>query len=141
MLDSIVRRAVKPLATILAAGAIWGCATVTSKPEDVVRDRAGQAWKALVAVDLEKSYGFLPPSYRALTSLDRYKRGFGGAVKWLGAEVASVKCETEDKCVAHMKVEVQPVVGGFRRQTVPLTNYFDEIWIREDGQWWLFPTP
>jgi hypothetical protein len=141
MLDSIVRVVAKPLATVVAVAALWGCATMSGKPDDAVRNRADQVWKALVAGDLDKSYGFMPPSYRAVTPLERYKKGFGGAVKWIGAEVAWVKCDTEDKCIAHMKVDAQPFIGGFRRQTPPLTNYFDETWVREDGQWWLFPTP
>jgi len=30
-------------------------------------------------------------------------------------------------------------LGG--RQPAPITTYLDERWIRENGQWWLFPTP
>lgn len=142
MRDSLVQVVAKPLATVLTVAALWGCAAMGGgKPDDVVRDRADQVWKALVAGDLDKAYTYMPPSYRAVTPLARYKNGFGGAVKWIGAEVAWIKCETEDKCIAHMKVEVQPVIGGFRRQVPPLTNYFDETWVREDGSWWLFPTP
>jgi hypothetical protein len=27
-----------------------------------------------------------------------------------------------------------------RANTPPIVTYYDEVWIRENGQWWLFPT-
>jgi hypothetical protein len=140
MMGSIFKVLARPFAAVLLAGAILGCATGAGKPDDVVRQRADQVWKALIASDFEKSYEYMPPSYRAVTPLQRYKNGFGGAIKWVGAEVVSVKCDTEDKCIAHMKVEARTVLRGFRKDMPPLVNYFDETWVREDGQWWLFPT-
>jgi hypothetical protein len=112
---------------------------MAANPEAVVRQRAEENWKAMMTKDFDRTYQLTPPSYRAATPLTLYKKGFGDAVQWTAAEVASVKCETEDKCVAHMKVEAKSMLP-LNRRAPPLITYFDETWIREGGQWWLFPT-
>src|SRR6188768_236752 len=86
-------------AAALSVSFLSGCATLASKPEDAVRARAVEYWKAKVAGDLDKTYAYLPPSHRAVTSFETYKKGIGGAVQMTGAEVTEVKCETADKCV------------------------------------------
>jgi hypothetical protein len=130
----------KPLAGLLAVAALAGCASMAKAPEETVRTRATDSWKARIANDLDTAYQFMPPSFRTVTPVQSYKNGFSGAVTWLSAEVVSVKCETPDKCLAYMKVEAKPLVATARRNP-PISTYFDETWIREDGQWWLFPTP
>lgn len=130
-----------PGAALLATAILAGCATMASAPEDVVKKRATQQWTARLANNLDTAYTFAPPSFRAITSLETYKKGFGKDVKLEAAEVTEVKCETEDKCVAQVKVKAQPVLLLNRRAVLPLVTYIDETWIREDGQWWLFPTP
>lgn len=132
-----IRRA----AAVLASLALAGCATVSMKPEAVVRDRATQNWKARIAGDLDATYRFTTPSYRGATTLERYKGGFGGAVQLTSAEVTSVACESADKCVVNTKVEAKPMLMLGRRTLPPIVTYIDETWLREDGQWWLFPTP
>lgn len=142
MIDIFKRASVRSISSVVLVGAaLAGCATMSSKPEEVVRARATQSWKAMVANDLDKAYAYTTPSYRAATPLIRYKSNFGGAVKWTDAEVASVKCETEDKCVAQMKVTAIVTMNLRRGSIPPIVNYFDETWLRENGQWWLFPTP
>ena len=131
----------RPGAALLATALLAGCATMAGAPEDVVKKRAAQQWTARLANDFDTSYTFAPPSFRALTSLETYKKGFGKDVKLESAEVAQVKCETEDKCVAQVKVKAQPMLLLNRRGVPPIVTYIDETWIREDGQWWLFPTP
>jgi hypothetical protein len=118
--------------------ALGACATSPATPELAVRERASELWQARVAGNFDKAYGYMPPSYRAITSVERYKAGFGGAVKTTGAEVISVTCETQDKCVTQMKVEARAVL---LRGSAPIVTHFDETWVREGGTWWLFPTP
>ena len=127
----------RPWAAALAASTLWACAAAPATPELSVRERAGQLWQAKVAGNYDKAYSYMPPSYRAITPLDKYKASFGGAVKIVGAEVISVVCETEDKCVTQMKVEARATL---LRASAPIVSHFDEIWIREAGGWWLFPT-
>ena len=128
-------------ALVLAVAALAGCASMATSPEAIVKQRATQQWQARIAGDLEKTYQFTTPSFRGGKTLESYKKGIGSAVVIKSAEVASVTCESEDKCVVNAKVEAQPNLMLGRRAVPPFTTYVDETWLREDGQWWLFPTP
>lgn len=128
-------------ALALAAAALTGCASMSNKPENAVRARATQYWNARVANQYDVTYTYLTPSFRGATSLETYKKGFGAAVQVKSAEVADVKCDSADKCVVNTKVEATPLLTLGRRSLPPIVTYVDETWLREDGQWWLFPTP
>jgi len=130
-----VRGSAAALAVVLAAG----CAAIPgSTPEEVVRSRANENWKARVAGDLDRAYTYMPPSYRAVTPLDRYKKSFATAAKLTSAQVTDVKCESADKCVATVRIEAQAVMPRIQGALPPLVTHYDETWIREGGQWWLF---
>lgn len=128
-------------AAAFATVALAGCATFATTPEAAVRARAQRNWNARIAGELDKTYAFTTPSYRGATSLDKYKKGFGSAVQLTSAEVADVKCESADKCVANTKVVAKPLLMLGRRNLPPIVTYIDETWLNENGQWWLFPTP
>lgn len=132
-----IRRA----AAVLAAVALAGCASMATTPEAIVKARATQQWQARIAGDLDASYKLTTPSFRGATTLESYKKGFGSAVVIKSAEVATVTCESADKCIVNAKVEAQPNLVLGRRALPPFVTYIDETWLREDGQWWLFPTP
>ncbi|MEO7392700.1 MAG: hypothetical protein ABIU58_11025 [Ramlibacter sp.] len=139
MTISLTQSCIRHLALGLAAIALAGCATTASTPELAVRERATNHWKARLADDMEAAYTFMPPSYRAITPLPRYKQAFGGAVKLTAAQVERIRCETEDKCVATTKIEAKATLQ--RASVPPIVTFYDEVWVRENGQWWLFPTP
>jgi hypothetical protein len=132
------RALARPLGTALITLSLIACATTPATPELAVRERATQQWEAMIAGDFDKAYMFMPPSYRAVTTRERFRRSFGGAVQVLKAEVVSVQCDAADKCVALMKVEAK--AGATLRSAGPLVTHFEETWVREDGKWWLFPT-
>ena len=138
MAVSFTRLCLRRVAFGLAAIVLAGCATMAPSPELAVRQRATESWQARQASDYEKAYGFTPPSYRAVTSLEAYKRGFGGAVQLKGVQVDQVVCETQDKCVAAIRLEARPVLRA--GNAAPIVTYYEEVWVRENGQWWLFPT-
>ena len=125
---------------LLAASALAGCASMATTPENAVQARATQYWKVRVANDIDSSYAYLTPSYRGATTLASYTKGFGNSVELKSAEVTSVVCEGADKCVVNSKVEAKPLILFGRRELPPIVTYIDETWLREDGQWWLFPT-
>lgn len=129
----------RPWMAAVMATALLGCATAPATPELAVREKATQIWQAKVAGDYNKAYTYMPPSYRAVTTVEGYRKTMGGAVKLLGAEVISVKCETQDKCLAEMKLEARAALA--RGTSAPIVTYFEEVWVRENGAWWLFPTP
>ena len=119
-----------------AATLAVGCASLSpAKPEEVVQQRAQARWQAMIAGEWDKAYSYMTPSFRAVVDQKRYPSRFGGSVSWLAAEVVNVTCE-EQRCTVRMKVTFRPVVG-MRPGGVASTG-FDETWIFEDGQWWMF---
>jgi hypothetical protein len=130
-LDFHARRA---LVAVMAAGVLAGCATSPSTPEDIVRARAQARWDALLKGDLQRAYGYISPGGRAVVSYDSYRARFGRAVAWKGAEVASVTCETLEKCTVQVKVTYQPMV--YRSAIGTIERFLDETWVVDEGQWW-----
>jgi hypothetical protein len=129
------------LAALLIASVLAGCASMSGSPDAIVRARATELSRARIANDFDAAYLLTAPSFRAVTPLAGYKSTFVGPVQWTAAEVVSVTCETEDKCEARIKVEAKTLFKLGGRQVPPISTYLDESWIRENGQWWLFPTP
>lgn len=122
------------VAAVAALGS--GCALKANQPpEQSVKERAALRWQALTKGDMQRAYDLLMPSYRATTSLDRYRSQFGVGVKWIGAEVASVACEQE-KCLAKIRIEAQPSLST--RFGDNIITYVDETWLLEAGEWWFF---
>lgn len=124
------------LAYVLASCVLVACATspVKSSPEESVKQRASQRANAFIKGDLESSYGLTAPSYRKLRDLEAYKRNLGSAAKWETAEIKSVTCEPQ-RCRALLSVNVKPLIRGRFGDTI--TVQFEEIWLLEDGNWWL----
>ena len=123
-------------AAVAAMVALTGCAAPTpASPEQAVEQRANARWKALLAGDIKQAYGFITPSYRAVTSLERYSADLGGVATWIGAQVVRVECATE-KCTAVVKIEAKPIFTTPYKGTI--TTAVDETWLLEDGQWWLY---
>lgn len=112
-------------------------------PEIAVRDRATQRWQALIAGRYEDAYDMLAPAVRAVQPLQAYRSSIGGDTTWVNAEVLRVNCnDVADKCIAVVRVETRVLFPGMsrgRRQT--LRTHMDEVWIRQDDQWWFFPQP
>ena len=119
------------LALVLA-----GCASVSAgrTPEETVKLRATERASAFVKGDLDRSYALTTPSYRKLKDADAYKRSFGPSAKWQKAEVKNVTCEPQ-RCKVAIAVHVKPLIPGRFGDTI--TVQFEEIWLLEDGNWWL----
>ena len=125
------------LMALAAAAFLGGCATFDGGASDpsqaAVKERAQMRWDALIKGSYEGAYKLTPPSYRAIYSADQYRSKFGGALKWVGAEVLSAECEAE-KCAVVVNVSVRPLTRG--RAGPPVTSAIDETWVKEEGQWW-----
>jgi hypothetical protein len=115
---------------------LTGCAVLpVAAPEDVVRERAESRWQALIAGDIEKAYGFLAPSYRAVYDLPRYRTMIGNAAQHQGAKVVGVECKPE-VCTAKIRIEYTvPKFSGV------YSTHYDEQWIVEQGGWWVYVKP
>ncbi len=113
-----------------------GCANLGSvKPEDAVKQRAENYWKARAAGQVDKAYALTSPSYRRVHTFDQFKMQFGNAAGIRGASVVKVDCEPE-KCMVRTKVETTPALMGVSVGTI--ATHLDEIWLLEDGQWWRY---
>jgi hypothetical protein len=103
--------------------------------EALVVKRAQERWDAARAADFEKSYSYTLPSYRALTSLKMFRAAKVGEAGLVGADVISAKC-SQFSC--DVKVGIKFLSPFMSMPGVELSTFFDERWVLEDGQWWLF---
>lgn len=124
-------------ATLLAAVWLAGCAALAPQtPEDIVLARANARWAALLKADFTTAYGYLAPGVRALVTEKSFAARYGGQSRWSSAEATRVTCPTDSKCVASIKIATKVFMPHFKGDTVP--TYFDETWVLQDGQWWLY---
>ncbi|MDD2545119.1 MAG: hypothetical protein PHI55_02405 [Burkholderiaceae bacterium] len=132
-------------AAVLVASLLGGCAVngagsapaaqAPAKAEDAVRDRAQARWKLLLTEDFDKAYAYLTPAYRNVNTASAYRGRFGNGAKWMGADVKSVECPTEDRCLAVISLQSLVVARGF---SGPITTTPTETWLKEDGQWYYY---
>ena len=118
---------------------LWvaGCATGTSglTPDQIVRGRAAQRTQFMVKGDLAGLYDLTAPSYRKLKTVEAFKSRFGAGATWAKADVAKVDCEPE-RCTVDLVVEVKPLIRGRNVGTIAMP--VQDIWLLEDGRWWLY---
>lgn len=117
-----------------------------STPEDAVRQRAAAYWEARVAGKAEAAYSFAAPSYRSVTSLDRFRNQYVGPTYVFAVEVISVTCqEKASVCTARTRLDFRtpPVLVGGRPAALPAvqSTHRDERWIMEDRNWWRYFDP
>ena len=130
------RRAISALLLTAAAIGLAGCAAIAPKtPEDVVRERAEQRWAALVGSDFDKAWTYTQPGYRAVMKQRDYYKQFGAGGQWKAAQIHDVTCEAE-RCKVHIRLTTKVLVPPFTGQEI--NGYIDEVWIRDEGQWWYY---
>ena len=126
------------LAALLATAtlALAACAGLQPKtPEDVVRERSEARWDALIKRDFDKAWEYTQPAYRALVGQKDYYKRFGGAGQWKGVQIHEVTCEPE-RCTVRLRVAAKVQAPPFTGQE--LVTYLEEVWVRDEGQWWYF---
>jgi hypothetical protein len=125
------------LSALLAAGALLAaCASLQTKPEVSVTERANTRWQALLKGDMAKAYTYSSPGFRAVVNLDGFKGRTGIAGRWHAAQVVNVTCDTPERCKAVIKLEFSALIPGRAKDRI--TTHIDETWLLEDGQWWIF---
>jgi len=134
--SSVTRRLALSLACVLSFAAV-GCASLLPAPEETVRKLATQRWQTLLAGKFDQAYEFATPGFRKLRTVDFYRTNRSAVpVKWVSAEVLRVDCEPA-RCKVTVKVVSEPRVPGFRK-LLNLESGIEEVWVLEDGQWWMF---
>jgi hypothetical protein len=128
---------VAKVAAICVSIFVVGCAAFgPTTPEAQVKARAQERRDALLKKDFTRAYTFFTPGYRGTVTADTYRNAIGNALELVDASVESVTCETLEKCIAKVKVEIKPlVVRGFKGT---ISSYSDETWLYEAGQWWFY---
>lgn len=122
---------------LMTVALLAGCAGMErGTPEEIVQARATTRWKAMVAHDFKRAYEYLAPSYRAVSSFERYNEKLNGGAPWDKVEVARVRCESAEKCTASVRIESKPI--GIMNFKSNIITGVDETWLLEDGKWWLY---
>lgn len=121
---------------LAAVALLVGCASIDSgTPEEIVKTRATARWKAMVARDFKGAYEYLAPSYRAVSSFERYNTQLNGGAAWVKTDVARVQCESAEKCTAFIRIESKPL--GIMNFKGNIVTGVSETWLLEGGKWWL----
>jgi len=122
---------------LLASLVLVACAAVpTGKPEDIVRQRATERWQALAAGDFAKAYAYSTPGFKAVVAADAFRLRFGNA-SWYGAEVIKVDCPEPTQCTARVRIDMKYLLSN-KPGNNKISTHVDEVWLLEDGQWWMF---
>lgn len=127
------------LPAILAAAVLMAaCATpAPPPPEQTVRELATQRWQALLAKDNARAYQMAAPSYRKLKTQEQYSLRIQQVpVRWEKATVLRVECTSAERCVAKTELHSRPIAPFAPK--VPIVGVLDEVWVKEDGRWWMF---
>lgn len=123
----------------VAAGlGLVACAALQpAAPDVVVGQQASARWQALLAKEYSRAYEMAVPSYRKLKTLDEYTQRMRQVpVRWISAKVLRVECSSDVRCVAKVELHSTPVVPFAPK--IPLVGVLDEVWVYEDGRWWMF---
>ncbi|MCK9246788.1 MAG: hypothetical protein M0P11_07530 [Anaerolineaceae bacterium] len=118
-------------ATLLLA-ACAGTGLSGKTPEQIVEQRAQQRLDALMAWDLNKALEYTSPAYRSRVSKNQYGSRYLGVSNWTEAKVESVSCK-EDRCDVKTMITYEMV-----RPKITNTRPRDEVWIKVDGQWYIY---
>ncbi|MCB4789418.1 MULTISPECIES: hypothetical protein [unclassified Delftia] len=119
---------------LACAAVLAGCASMGSTtPEEAVTQRSNAFWKARMAGEVAKTYALTSPGYRAVNDQEKYRLAHGVIPVLKGGDIAWVKCD-EARCEVRKNFTTSSPV--MPRTSVPIS--ISEIWIKEEGQWWLF---
>lgn len=129
------RTCLTPALLAAAAIALAGCATTSQTPEQAVQQRANARWQALIKGDFDKAWTYTTPKFRSEVKQADYKERFSATNPWISAHTRAVECQPA-LCLAKMQLTLRNVVPGFAKSMPEITTYFDEAWVREEGQWW-----
>lgn len=131
------------LACVLSLS-LAGCATV--KPADseawrasqrpVIKARAEARWESLIKDDIEKTYSFTSPEYRAVVTLQQYKGKYGRVVDWRMAKVVNVSYDEPTVATVSVEVTYRVDLPGTRGEPIETQKAISEKWIYKDRVWW-----
>jgi hypothetical protein len=138
----VTARPRRAAAALTAALLLSACAGLSDSgtPEEQVARRAQARWDALVKRDFDAAYAYIQPAYRAVVSIEDYKKTFGAAGQWKSAQIQQVTCQAE-RCAARIRLTTATLLPQFAQRIPETTTHFDETWVRDEGRWWFFQAP
>jgi hypothetical protein len=100
-----------------------------------LEQRVTAKWEALIRKDFAAAYALTSPAYRELYSLEAFKGRFGGKTAWRRIEVIDVAINDDDAATVGINLHFvyYPPQSD---KALDMTTYFQESWVRVDGQWW-----
>lgn len=104
-------------------------------PQGQIRQRSTEFWQARQRNDVAAAYSYTSPSYRKVHDQEFFRVHYAGIPVVVSREIVDVQCDDAlQRCILQNKYMVSPpMMGG---GMVPV--YDKEIWLQEDGQWWIF---
>ncbi len=104
-------------------------------PQGQIRQRSTEFWQARQRNDVAAAYSYTSPSYRKVHDQEFFRVHYSGIPVVVSREIVDVQCDAAlQRCILQNKYMVSPpMMGG---GMVPV--YDKEIWLQEDGQWWIF---
>ena len=104
-------------------------------PQGQIRQRSTEFWQARQRNDVAAAYSYTSPSYRKVHDQEFFRVHYSGIPVVASREIVDVQCDDAlQRCILQNKYMVSPpMMGG---GMVPV--YGKEIWLQEDGQWWIF---
>ena len=104
-------------------------------PQGQIRQRSTEFWQARQRNDVAAAYSYTSPSYRKVHDQEFFRVHYSGIPVVVSREIVDVQCDAAlQRCILQNKYMVSPpMMGG---GMVPV--YGKEIWLQEDGQWWIF---
>lgn len=104
-------------------------------PQGQIRQRSTEFWQARQRNDVAAAYSYTSPSYRKVHDQEFFRVHYSGIPVVVSREIVDVQCDDAlQRCILQNKYMVSPpMMGG---GMVPV--YDKEIWLQEDGQWWIF---
>lgn len=131
---SLSNRLVRFFGAGVVVAFVSGCAisSLGASAEDRVLARSGDFWAARASGDFQKAYSFTTKGYRLVNDVEQYRLQYGAAPVLKNARLVSVKCEQERCEVVKEFTTSSPFMRG-----TPIPISLAEIWLYQDGQWWL----
>jgi len=129
------------LGLLLVAVFVSACAGLSEgdAPEQAVKRLAEERLKAHLAKDYGKMYSMAAPSYRKLKTQEWYSlRRAGLPAQPVNGKVLSVKCETTERCSVRLELEHKVTLPLAPK--APIQGAYTDVWVREEGLWWMFET-
>lgn len=131
-ISTLARGGLLAFAVVMLQGCA-GSAPFYGSPEEIVRARAEARWKAIIASDWARAYGFSTPAFRQSVSMDGFLNIVRSSAARTGAKVMGVEC-AGTACDVTVKVDFKtPLLKG-----TALDTDVRERWVEVDNQWFFY---